>query len=348
MRSGRPSSSPTNVAGESPSCARRCRMTSASRAISRRFTARLPAARGGPLEHRSGADAGTLAAGRRREQKNAAYPGLPRSPRRTRRTSSPRGEIAELWRRITSRRLLAVIGASGAGKSRCCAPGSCQGAPLAGGGGKPGEDPLLAVARALARPVDDPEEMKRLLASTTRHGAGGGGAVAWAVGRGAARRRSVRGALHPQPGAGAERFAELLRRLVDAAGIHVGWCCATTPARLPPPRQLEPIFSDLTLLVHCRRELARALTEPAARRLYGFESTSMVDEMVAQVEAERGRCRCSRSRCRGCGSCGRDHRLLTREAYGGRRRRWALASTRRRRGGDREERVPSAELSATW
>ncbi|PWB68652.1 MAG: hypothetical protein C3F15_15995, partial [Holophagae bacterium] len=115
-----------------------------------------------------------------------------------------------------------------------------------------------------------------------------------------------------------ERFAELLRRLVDAAGIHVVLVlrddflldCHRHP-------QLEPIFSDLTPVgPPAGSELRRAVTEPAARRLYGFESGSMVDEMVGEVEAERGALPLlAFAVSRLWELRDRERRLLTREAY---------------------------------
>ena len=52
--------------------------------------------------------------------------------------------------------------------------------------------------------------------------------------------------------------------------------------------ELAPIFDHLTPVgPPPSAELRRALTEPAARHLYGFESDFLVDEMVGEVEAER-------------------------------------------------------------
>jgi WD40 repeat protein len=122
--------------------------------------------------------------------------------------------------------------------------------------------------------------------------------------------------LNPEPVR--ERFAELLRRLVDGAGVHVLLVlrddfllsCHRHP-------QLAPIFGDLTPIgPPAGRELRQAVTEPAARRLHGFESESMVDEMVGEVEAERGALPLlAFAMSRLWELRDRERRLLTREAY---------------------------------
>ncbi len=187
-------------------------------------------------------DAGVLAEVRREEPDDRSpYPGLaPFSESDSEDFFGRNAEIAALWRKITSRRLLAVIGASGAGKSSLVRAGVVARAPP---GWRvvvcqPGEEPFLAVARALAPDLlDDAEEMKRLLAFHDPD-------MALAV---AARWRGQWDeallvvdqfeelfTLNREPVR--ERFADLLRRLVDAAGIHVVLVAAgRLPDRMPPP-----------------------------------------------------------------------------------------------------------------
>ena len=231
-------------------------------------------------------------------------------------------EIAALWRKIASRRLLAVVGPSGAGKSSLLRAGVVARAPPGWRAVvcQPGEEPFLAVARALAPDLmDDAEEVRRLLAFSDPD-------MALAV---AARWRGRWDeallvvdqfeelfTLAPQPVR--ERFVELLRRLVNAAGIHVVLVlrddflleCHRYP-------ELAPIFSDLTPVgPPAGAELRRAVTEPAARRLYGFEGELLVDEMVGEVEAERGALPLlAFAMSRLWELRDRERRLLTREAY---------------------------------
>ncbi len=278
------------------------------------------------VRHSAGpdADAGVLAAGPQEgSDERPPYPGLASF------TEADAGdffgresEIAALWRKITSRRLLAVIGASGAGKSSLVRAGVVARAPPGWRAVvcKPGEDPLLAVARALAPDLmGDAEEMRRLLAF---HDPDMALAVAarwrgrWDEALLVVDQFEELFTLNPEPVRA--RFAELLRRLVDAAGIHVVLvlrddfllACHRHP-------QLEPIFSDLTPVgPPAGRELRRALTEPAARRLYGFESEGLVDEMVGEVEAERGALPLlAFAVSRLWELRDRERRLLTREAY---------------------------------
>ena len=203
-------------------------------------------------------------------------------------------EITALWRRITSRRLLAVIGPSGAGKSSLLRAGVIARAPPGWHAVvcNPGDEPFLAVARALAPDLaGDAEEMHHLLAIHDLD-------VALAV---AARWRGRWDeallvvdqfqelfTLSPEPIQ--ERFVALLRRLVDAAGIHVVLALRDDfLLECHRFRLLAPIFTELTPVgPPPAPELRRVLTEPAARHLTTFESETLVDEMVAEVEQERG------------------------------------------------------------
>ncbi len=203
-------------------------------------------------------------------------------------------EIAALWRRIAGRRLLAVVGPSGAGKSSLLRAGVVARAPPGWRAVvcNPGEEPFLALARALAPDLaGDAEEMRQLLAFHDPD-------VALAV---TARWRGRwDGALVVvdqfeeiftlNPNTVRERFIDLLRRLTDATGVHIVLAmrddflleCHRYSA-------LAPVFTDLTPVgPPSRPGLCQALTEPAAARLFAFESPTLVDEMVDEIENERG------------------------------------------------------------
>ncbi|MEE4271435.1 MAG: winged helix-turn-helix domain-containing protein [Thermoanaerobaculales bacterium] len=203
-------------------------------------------------------------------------------------------EIASLWRRITGRRLLAVIGPSGAGKSSLLRAGVVARAPPGwrAVACHPGDEPLLALARALAPDLaGDTEETRQLLAFHDLD-------VALAV---SARWRGRFDealvvvdqfeelfTLNSQKVQ--QRFVDLLRRLVDAAGIHVVLVLRDDFLlechRFP---RLAPIFSELTPVgPPTSSGLRQAITEPAAGRLVTLESQTLVDEMIAEVEDERG------------------------------------------------------------
>jgi WD40 repeat protein len=231
-------------------------------------------------------------------------------------------EIAALWRRIAGRRLLAVVGPSGAGKSSLLRAGVVARAPP---GWRavvchPGDEPLLALARALAPDLaGDAEEMRQLLAfhdpdvalAVTARWRG-----RWEQALVVVDQFEELFTLSPEPTRG--RFVDLVRRLADAAGVHVVLAmrddflleCHRYP-------ELAPIFADLTPVgPPSGRELRRALTEPAARRLYAFDGETLVDEMVAEVESERGALPLlAFAVSRLWELRDRERRMLTREAY---------------------------------
>jgi WD40 repeat protein len=85
-------------------------------------------------------------------------------------------------------------------------------------------------------------------------------------------------------------FAELLGRLALEADVFVLLSMRDDflmECRDHPP--LEPIFSDLTALPSLTGgNLRRAMVQPAARCGYRFEDDELVEEMLAEVEGERG------------------------------------------------------------
>ncbi len=203
-------------------------------------------------------------------------------------------EVRSLWRKITSRRLVAVIGPSGIGKSSLLRAGV---APRAPPGWRvvvftPGESPALSLARALAPDHSgDPAAVARLVGFNDAD-------TALAVvsrWRGQFREAVLvvdqfeeLFTLNPREVQAA--FIGMLRRLVDAADVHVVLAmrddflfhCEQYP-------QIAPIFKDLTPVGPPKGEgLRRALKEPAARLLYRFESELLVDRMISEVADERG------------------------------------------------------------
>ena len=203
-------------------------------------------------------------------------------------------ESAALWRKITARRLLAVIGPSGVGKSSLLRAGVAARAPP---GWRvvvftPGEAPILSLARALAPDhAGDPAAMARLL------GFNDSDTALAVVSR-------WRGQFDeavlvvdqfeelftlnaPEVQAG---FIELLRRLVDAADVHLVLAMRDDYLyRCQEFTAIAPIFEALTPLPPPTAEgLRRALKEPAARQLYRFETELLVDRMIAEVGGERG------------------------------------------------------------
>jgi WD40 repeat protein/DNA-binding winged helix-turn-helix (wHTH) protein len=203
-------------------------------------------------------------------------------------------ETAALWRKISSRRLLAVVGPSGVGKSSLLKAGVIPRAPP---GWRaialtPGAAPLLSLAQALAPDfAGEVDEVQHLLGFQDSDVALG--LVARWRGRFAEALVVVDQfeelfTLNPPEAQGS--FIVLLRRLVDAADVHLVLVLRDDfLVRCHHHPQLAPIFSDLTPVAPpSDQDLRRALVEPAARRGFRFSSELLVDEMLDAVASERG------------------------------------------------------------
>ena len=257
------------------------------------------------------------------EQEHNPYPGLASfTEADADRFFGRETEAAALWRKITSQRLLAVIGPSGVGKSSLLRAGV---APRAPPGWRvvvftPGEAPTLSLARALAPDhAGDPSAMARLLGFNDTD-------TALAV---VSRWRGqfdeavlvvdqFEELFTLNPPEVQANFIGLLRRLVDAADVHLVLAMRDDYLyRCQQFEQIAPIFKDLTPLPPPTPEgLRRALKEPAGRLLYRFESELLVDRIIADVEGERGALPLMAFAVhRLWEERDREDRLLTREAY---------------------------------
>jgi len=87
-----------------------------------------------------------------------------------------------------------------------------------------------------------------------------------------------------------ERFVELLRRLPLEADVHVVLSMRDDfLMECHRHEALRPVVSDLMLLdPPVGASLRRAVVQPATRCGYRFEDDALVDEMLAEVEGERG------------------------------------------------------------
>ena len=231
-------------------------------------------------------------------------------------------ETAAMWRRISGRRLLAVIGPSGVGKSSFVRAGVIAAAPP---GWRtlictPGEAPFIALARALVPELaGDAGQVEKLLDFDDTEVALGV-FTHW-------QQRSD-GALLVvdqleelftlNPPEIRKRFVDLLVRLAAVARVHVVLVLRDDflhECHAHPP--LEPIFRDLTLLgPPAAGDLRRALVEPARRRDFHFDDDELADEMVASVATERGALPLLAFAARRLWELrDRERRLITRESY---------------------------------
>jgi len=203
-------------------------------------------------------------------------------------------EVAKMWRKLTSRRLLALIGPSGVGKSSFLRAGVIPVKPYGWGVVvcQPGEAPFAALARALVPEFEgDSEAISKLVYL------GDSGETVAMVSRWRQQRDQALLIVDQfeelftlNPSETQAMFADLLRRVVDEADVHVLLSMRDDFLfHTHDHPSLGPILDDLTLLgAPSPDSLLLALVEPARRLGFTFESDELLDEMIAEVEGERG------------------------------------------------------------
>jgi DNA-binding winged helix-turn-helix (wHTH) protein len=203
-------------------------------------------------------------------------------------------EVAKIWRKLTSRRLLAVIGPSGVGKSSFLRAGVIPAMPEGWSVlvSQPGEAPFAALARALVPEFEGDRGAISKLVHLRKSGETVAMISRW--------RRQYDQALlvvdqfeelfTQNPPEAQVDFAALLRKLVDESDVHVLLSMRDDFLyRCHSYGPLRPVFDSLSPLEQPSVEsLRRALIEPARRRGYEFEDDQLAPEMVAEVEGERG------------------------------------------------------------
>jgi WD40 repeat protein len=232
-------------------------------------------------------------------------------------------EVEQTWRKLDRPHLLAVVGPSGAGKSSFLRAGLI---PSAGEGWAivrctPGTEPFRSLRDALIPELSDDTEAIRSRLRIEEPDSAVAAVAAW-------RARHDNALLIVDqfeelftlnPGDAQRRFADLLGRLVLEADLFVllsmrddflAQCNALEP--------LRPIFHELTMLdPPSGPSLRRALVQPAMKCGYRFEDDALVDEMLAEVEGERGALPLvAFAMSRLWESRDRETGLLTRQAYG--------------------------------
>jgi WD40 repeat protein len=231
-------------------------------------------------------------------------------------------EIESMWKKLRRPHLLGLIGPSGAGKSSFVRAGLL---PVMPEGWRaivtaPGNRPFQALAQSLAGELSDDSEALQQLLEFEDDAVAVEVATKW-------RQRHEQGLIvldqfeelfTQNPTEVQEQFSELLARLALDADIHVLlsmrddflFHCSDQPA-------LAPVFSELTpLRAPTGAALRRAVVQPALKCGYRFEDEALVEEILSEVEGERGALPMLAFACsRLWEKRDRDQGLLTREAY---------------------------------
>jgi len=231
-------------------------------------------------------------------------------------------EIEAVWRRLENAHLLAIVGPSGAGKSSFIAAGLVPNAPSDRAIVRctPGNAAISSLARAMAREM-----------------AGDADAVEMAVGLDdpavATDLFSRWRRQHEQTLLVVDQFEELFTQNSPNEQVAFSELLGSLPVKsnvrvllsmrddflmlCNKHEALRPIFSELTPLdPPAGPALRRAVVQPATKCGYRFEDDDLVDELLAEVEGERGALPLlAFAMSRLWEKRDRDNGLLTRQAY---------------------------------
>ena len=203
-------------------------------------------------------------------------------------------EIESLWKKLDQAHLLAVVGASGAGKSSFLRAGVLPTRPEGWDCVicTPGTRPFTALGQVLATQLAGDAEAVRDLLRFEEVG------VAVSIARRWRQRYSHTLLIIDQfeelftlnPVETQVAFADLLGRLALEADVHVLLSMRDDfMLHCHAHEALRPIFAELTPLAPPKGSaLRRALAQPALLSGYRFEDDQLLDDMLAEVADERG------------------------------------------------------------
>ena len=203
-------------------------------------------------------------------------------------------EVERMWRTLEQPNLLAIIGPSGAGKSSFLRAGLIPARPPGWSFvvTTPGSSPFVQLAQALVPEFSgDTKAIQELVRTDDSD------AIVSAVGRWRTNHEQAvlvidqfeelftQNSIEVQ-----SRFADLLARFVLEADVHVLLSMRDDFLfHCQAFESLKPVFSEITPLgPPVGGALRRALVQPASKCGYRFEDDRLVEEMLTEVEGERG------------------------------------------------------------
>ncbi len=204
-------------------------------------------------------------------------------------------DVEQMWRKLDGPpRMLAIMGPSGAGKSSFIAAGLAANTPPGWGitRSTPGNAAISSLASVVAREMagdpdavellprfDDPDVAVQVLSHWGRENPNSLLVV-----------DQFEELFTQNSAEDQRRFADLLVRFVLESDIHVLLSMRDDfAASCNAHESLRPIFHEMTVLdPPTGANLRRALVRPATKCGYRFENDELVEEMLTEVEGERG------------------------------------------------------------
>jgi serine/threonine protein kinase len=205
-------------------------------------------------------------------------------------------EIEQMWRKLEGPpRLLAIMGSSGAGKTSFIRAGLTPNAPPNWSIMRctPGSAAISSLRGALTRELpSESEALQSLVTDPDNPEAIVDAVASWREGRSGALlvidQFEEMFTLNPKDDQ--KSFATLLGRLPLETNVHVVVSMRDDfAASCNAHETLRPVFHELTVVdPPTGGNLRRALVQPATKCGYRFEDDELVEEILAEVEGERG------------------------------------------------------------
>jgi serine/threonine protein kinase/WD40 repeat protein len=204
-------------------------------------------------------------------------------------------EVEQMWRKLECPpRLFAIMGPSGAGKSSFIRAGLFSAAPPSWSHvvSTPGNAAISSLGRVMAREMAGDADMVEKMVDFDDLRVAVEVFSRWSsqTDRALLVVDQFEELFTQNPPENQEGFSELLHRLVIEANVHVVLSMRDDfLMRCRDFDALQPTFADMTALPTLSgHSLRRALVRPATKCGYRFEDDELVEEMLGEVEDERG------------------------------------------------------------